>query len=365
MKFCSVGAVKYKTERHGCDALQYMFDSTISKPTNAKTFLDILPDVRTISHAVDDATGNLSCAPLAGYKDSKLYLTNVIVPSFSVDNTAQAYLIPATGTKPNLDAFYMFCCVYSKQLVNQNSLVNGNRSMMYEGFTNYAQCLSGVSPIRYPTKTGALGYRMVFYPNSLAGKSATLPTYSDYTLSAAQGLTYDYSYSYYSGGLTYYRTTRYTTYLATNQFTFGGATTISYKGVAQNPGATLPTGANKISWSVNSTPGIQLFRPSRYYYYYDTQYTASGSYQEGDYIASSVTTTESSVLPYLNLAGTDETIDLSFSAIGYRDLEKDNIVIRDFGTDLIQTGSKDPNTFPTVQLVSALDYAPLVSVYNI
>lgn len=363
MKFCCVGAVKYKSERHGCDALQYMFDSTIAKPSDVNSFLNIVSDARTISHAVDDSTGNLSCAPLAGYKNNKLYLAAINVSSYSLDTSANGAGV-TNGTKPNLDAFYMFCCVYSKQLVNQTSIQNGTRSMLYEGFTHYDKC-DAYSPMRYLTKTGTIGYRMVLYPNRLSGKGNTLPSYSDYTNGIAQGTTYSNTTSYTNFGITYYRTTQYTTVLGNVRFSFGGASTSGINGSALSVATTLPVGANKLTWSNSSVPGIQIYRPTRYYYYYDTQFSASGSYQDSPYQTTSANTVEVDGLPYISLAGTDETVDLSFSAIGYRDLEKNNIVIRDFGTDLIQTGSKDPNTLPTVQLIRALDYAPLISVYNI
>lgn len=363
MKFCCVGAVKYKSERHGCDALQYMFDSTISKPTDINSFLNIVSDARTISHTVDDATGSLSCSPLAGYKNNKLYLAAINVASYSLDTSANGAGV-MNGTKPNLDAFYMFCCVYSKQVVNQSSIQNGTRSMLYEGFTYYDKCDS-YSPLRYLTKTGAIGYRMVLYPNRLSGKGSALSSYSDYNNVAAQGTTYSNTTSYTNFGITYYRTTQYTTVLGNVRFSFGGASTAGLNGSSLSVAATLPVGANKITWSNSSVPGIQIYRPTRYYYYYDTQFSPSGSYQDLPYQTTTANTTEVDGLPYISLAGTDETVDLSFSAIGYRDIEKNNIVIRDFGTDLIQTGSKDPNTIPTVQLVRALDYAPLVSVYNI
>jgi hypothetical protein len=362
MKFCSVGAVKYKTERHGCDALQYLFDSTVAKPTDVNSFLNIVSDARSISYEAEE-TGNLKCAPLAGYKDNKLYLTNVTVAAFNMDTTANAAGV-VNGTKPNLDAFYMFCCVYSKQLLNQVSIQNGQRSMLYEGYTQYIKC-DNYSPMRYLSKTGASGYRMVLYPNKLNGKATNLPAYSDYNLGIAQGLTYYNSYSYEVLYRTYYRTTQYVTYLGNVRFSFGGASTSGINYGVANIASTLPIGANKITWSNVSVPGIQLFRPTKYYYYNDTQYSSTSYYNDAAYIVAAGNVTETSELPYLSLEGTDETVELAFSAVGYRDLEKNNIVIRDFGTDLIQTGSKDPNTLPTVQLIRALDYAPLISVYNI
>lgn len=362
MKFCSVGAVKYKADRKGCDALQYLFDNTVAKPTDANSFLSIVSDARSISYEADE-NGNLKCSPLAGYKDNKLYLTNVTVASFSMDSSQHPSGI-TDGTKPNLDAFHMFCCVYSKQLVNQNSIQNGNRSVLYEGFTQYIKC-DNYSPMRYLSKSGAPGYRMVLYPNKLSGKAANLPSYSDYSLGTAQGLTYYSSYSYTVLYRTYYRTTQYTTSLGNVRFSFGGAATSRINAGVTNIASTLPVGANKITWSNSSVPGIQLFRPTKYYYYSDTQFSSSGSYQDAAYIAAAGNATETGELPYLSLAGADETVEFGFSAIGYRDLEKNNIVIRDFGTDLIQTGSKDPNTLPTVQMVNGLNYSALTEVYNL
>jgi len=365
MKFCSVGAVKYKADRQGCDALQYLFDSTVVKPTDVNSFLNIVSDARSISYEADE-NGNLKCSPLAGYKDNKLYLTNVTVAAYSIMDNSQHASGIANGTKPNLDAFYMFCCVYSKQLVNHNSIQNGNRSLLYEGFTQYTKC-DPYSPMRYLSKSGAPGYRMVLYPNKLNGKAANLLSYSDYDLSVAQDLTYYYSYSYTVIYRSYTRTTRYTTSIGNVRFSFGGAATSGINAGSENSiAATLPAGANKIAWSNSSVPGIQIFRPTKYYYYYDSAYSgASGSYQDAAYIAAPTVATETGELPYLSLAGTDETVELGFSAVGYRDVEKNNIVIRDFGTDLIQTGSKVPNTLPTVQMVSGINYSALTEVYNL
>lgn len=362
MKFCSVGAVKYKTERQGCDALQYLFDSTVAKPTDVNSFLNIVSDARSISYEADE-NGNLKCSPLAGYKDNKLYLTNITVASYDMDVNSQVPGI-LSATKPNLDAFYMFCCVYSKQSLNQNSMQSGNRSVLQDGVTKYSKC-DAASPLRYLTESGALGYRMVLYPNKLNGKAANLSAYSDYNLSEAQTLTYSNT-TYYTNIFTQYsRTTRYSTYLGNVRYSFGSSTTSLY-GSYLSVGSTLPVNANSIAWSSNSLPGIQFFRPTRYYYYFDSiRSGATSYYMDGGYIGNIVNATETSELPYLSLAGTDETVELGFSAVGYRDIEKNNIVIRDFGTDLIQTGSKDPNTLPTVQMVNGLNYSALTEVYNL
>lgn len=361
MKFCSVGAVKYRDERKACDVLQYLFDKKTTKPTDAKTFLSILPDARSISH--ENNGGTLKCSPLAGYADSKLYLTNVTISPFGTDVSSTASLVPASTVKLSLDAFYMFCCVYSKQAVNPTLITTGTRSVLENGITHF-DVANVTSPLRYRIKTGGVGYRMVFYPNALTGKASNTQTYSDYNLSVAQPLTYSNTSSYVSFGITYYRSTQYTTYISQVRFSF--ADNVNITGHNVSTPATLPAGALHQQWSALSFAGIQFFRPTKYYYYYDTQYSASGYYQDTEYVGSTPVTTENTLLPYMAWAdSSSETVELGFSAVAYRDLEKSNIVIRDFGTDLTQTGSTAPNTLPTVQLVNGLNYDPLVSILNI
>lgn len=353
MKFCSVGAAKYKIERSGCNSIQYLFDTKTKKPTDAQSFLDIINDARSISVDITDKV--LTCSAMAGFKDNKLFLTSITVGPRTFESSANAAGIINVADTPNL--FYQFCCVKTFQSTNNNT-TNGDRTYLDIDTIKLDTPPLKYSPLAFYTKNNIQGYKMVLYPNRLKSYASNLSTKMGYSTSNAQTLSsysqssYEYFINPYAGWRTAYRTTQYVTYIGNVRFDLG--TKKAYAaGIACS---SIPAGTVYLNFSSASIAGIQLVCPNKLYSYYDSGSGASSSYyQAGMVVANNITTISELVkTPYIELSGVNETVDLGFSVIGYRDIDKDNIVIRDFSTDLTQTATGIPGEYPQVILNTPL-----------
>lgn len=362
MKFCSVGALKYKNERAACDSIQYLFDKNTPKPTDADSFLKIIQEARSI--AVDLNGTALTCSALSGFRNNKLYLTSAnVAGDRGMETSANAEGVVTNTAAPNM--FYQFGCVKSNQQ-KSSSLSSGDYSFLDASKIS----LSDPDPksvFAFGTKVGGYGYKLVLYPARVKTLSPNSETVMDFSTSAAQN-TYTFSqtsYQYqanppYGGWYTGYRRYEYTTALGQMLFDPALKKVYAYGGYRYT---SVAAGSQTIKLaSISTTPGICMIRPSRYYQYSDTGSGASYSpyYLANPELVGSVTATPVSKTPYKVQTGTDETVELSFSVIGYRDLDKDNIVIRDFVTDLTQSGSNLPGDYPTVTLNTPLAFVQTI-----
>lgn len=364
MKFCSVGAVKYKKERDGADAIQYLFDGTIQKPTDIQTFLNIIQDARSISTELNGSA--LTCCAMAGQLNSRLYLASInVYGSRGMENTS--YPAGVTNGAAVSNMFYEFGCVKSNQQKTLSLTTTDYSFLDPDKVTLGDPDLR--SPVAFSDKTNTYGYRLALYPSRLTSMASNLVTKMGFNLSAAQTL-YSYtqnSYQYYvdpyTGWVTRYRTYRYTTYVAAMRFNpvdnkVYQAGSYSYSSIA--------AGNQTVNLNSVSIAGIGIIRSTQLYQYSDTGSGASSSsYQNNPQVSNVVTATQTIKAPYIDVAGTDELIDLSFSVIGYRDLEKDNIVIRDFTTDLTHAESTYPGNSPNVTLNTSITLGKLNPVMSL
>jgi len=360
MKFCSVGALKYKNERAACDSIQYLFDNNTPKPTDAQSFLDIISEARSI--AVDLNGSDLTCSALAGYRNNKLYLASITVGggrTLEVSNNAGGF---TTGTAI-ANMFYQFGCVKSNQQ-KSGTISSGDYSFLDASIVSLSDP-DKRSTVAFSTKTNGYGYKLVLYPKRV--KTITnSATVMDFNTSAAQSTSSYSSSSYqkqynppYGGWYTATRSYQYTT--ALGQLLFD----TTQKKVSSLGGYSYSSiGAGNVTvkfGEISNVPGIGLIRPSQLYNFNDSGTGSSSSYYIGSpEIIGTVTATPISKAPYVESNGTDETVELGFSVIAYRDLEKDNIVIRDFVTDLTQSGSNLPGDYPTVSLNTPLPFVQTI-----
>jgi len=360
MKFCSVGALKYKNERAACDSIQYLFDKNTTKPTDAQSFLDIISEARSI--AVDLNGNALTCSALAGYRNNKLYLASVTVGG----DRAMEVSSNAGGLNTNTliaNMFYQFGCVKSNQQ-KSGTISSGDYSFLDADKISLSDP-DPKSALAFNTKANGYGYKLALYPKRV--KTITnSDTVMDFNTSASQ-TTYSYSSSTYQKQYnppygSWYTATRsyqYTTALGqlvfdTTQKKVSSLGGYSYSSMGTG-NVTVKLGA------ISNLPGIGLIRPSQLYNFNDSGTGSSSSYYlPAPQIIGSITATPVSKAPYVASTGTDETVELGFSVIGYRDLDKDNIVIRDFVTDLTQSGSNLPGDYPTVTLNTPLAFVQTI-----
>lgn len=355
MKFCSVGALKHKNERSEADMIQFMFDKNTARPTDVASLMQILPEVRSISF--DKSDNNLSCSALAGYLSNRLYLSCVNIPNFNYEANSYSLMSPVSGgSRTQQDLFYIFCCIYNGWNTVRGLSGVGTGSILDADYLKFEKTIT-TNPFGYRLKDNSLGSRWVFYPAKLSGKGTGLQTNVTFNMSASQ--TFSSSSSYNNGTTTTY--TSYSTYLASVSFNLAGV----YTSQAVANYGTVASGAQTLPLSKQSQYScFQIIRPTRYYSY-SSGSSSSNSYSNGAYIASAATNNETTVLPFITLAGTDETVELGFSVIATRERDKSNIFIRDFGTDLTQSGSQVPNTVPTIQLNTKISLDSLSPVLSL
>jgi len=341
MKFCSVGTVKTLREEEDSSALQYLFDAGSPKPTDLESMLSILPDARSIVY--DKEGDSLKCSPLAGLLDSKYYLTYVNIPLFGIELQSTAGF--PTVNKTPLDVFKMFCSTFSNWEAASSMLTTTKKSVLKRGTFGYGKIISN-SPYRYTYLDSSLRTQMLLIPTKIADarKSAT----HKISLSAAQAFNGTESYTNYYGRWVYTKTR--TSYLAQVRVSMNGNF-----GVLSSRIYAATAGSNDIPVTLGTQSGINLNSPmyEETYYNVNSEKITDWSYFQPEYQNNTALTTMESLLPSVDTVGIDETIDLSFGVTVLRRQNEFVCRISDFTNDLVQTGSKVPNTLPTVSLAKA------------
>ncbi|AXG67456.1 hypothetical protein JA33_082 [Dickeya phage vB_DsoM_JA33] len=334
MKFCSVGTVITQRELKESESIQYLFDANTPKPSDIASVINILPNARSISFDIDPDK-NLNCSPLAGVYGARLYLTYMNIKDLPLE-TQSTLTFPTTFSRTTLDLFKLFCLAPSLWESGSN-FSTSTQGILKKGDIGYGGIKN--TPYRYYVGDGSvLATQMVLMPTRLTQNNlkATQPV----DLSVAQNYTYSYS-SYNSFGRWEY-TRVYTSYL--NQLKVSMDGNCKATATAISPSV---VGTTNFSRTTESSPGIYLVRSSYQEYYY-TPYSSSYSYRLPEYTSANAVAKNLTALPFVASSEPDENVSLGFGISATRRKDEIRLVVRDFISDLLQSGSDLPNTVPTV-----------------
>jgi hypothetical protein len=321
MQFCSVGAKKLNTESEAMDAYQYFFSSSSNVPTTQEEFLDILPDVRSIGYAYEN--GNVSCTPVAGYKDGKLYLTGLNINKFDSESGTVSTCMPDT-TRDRKDLFKIFGCV-GNYWETTPSIRSGSRSIFFGNVPTYSVTHSQ-SPLKYKTNTTTDGMFLSFVPNDLNTNGAdilmpytmagTVQTYRYYSTAPGYGFNVNYTYE---------------TYMCDMEFKLDAGTLKS----KQISSPTSFSGTTELTIAKSLRAGSLMVSRATQSDMASGNVSYGRRYSVGDYNYTTATCTQNSPLPYIRATKEDETIQLSFSVISQITQNGIKMVIRKVGEDFV------------------------------
>lgn len=330
MKFCSVGTLKRNLDMQGIyGARSYYFDDNVSIPKNESDYMQSITSARCLGQLAGKTT------PVAGIKDGNRYLMALSSYNFTLDSNGVSEYKFVVATRSARDMMLQFG-VFSREISTLGYKPSVSTVPRINRNTVAAKSNSD-STLEYNSGRTLL----LFVPDIPIGVSLY------FNIDATSSHTYDATVS--SGSNTY---TYYTQYSAQAIFNIGSGYTMS----SFNNGIdkTISAGNSNVKiGDVNIKNSIHIFQP--WYSYFRTggawSNSALGVYRKGNGFTSNGT-------PFVKTSAEDETINISFSAMG---------IINEFGTfDLVilQKGVDFTTSDPVPNLPMDITLLNLLPVHN-